>query len=1175
MNSFFTQQHQSIYNFFLRVGLLLLLFTVDIKSQHVIAAGEKHSLYVCSNGTIVGSGTNASGQLGDYSVTETHTNTLVVTMTSVTGIAAGRAHSMALVSNGTIWAWGDNTYGQMGNYTFATPQYGATGIMNISGSIAIAAGNNSCYSLNNDGSVWAWGSNSSGQLGDGTLITKNYAVKVQNLNSVVAIAGGIDFAMALKSDGTVWTWGSNAFGQCGDNTLTDRYTPVKVIGLSGIKSIASNGRSGYALKSDGTVWAWGDNSSGQLGDNTTQQRLTPVQVVGLSDVRLISGGSNYGLAIKKDGTGWGWGDNSYGQLGDGTQVARYTAVPVGLNISGLQDITGSIEGYHTIALLSNTTVKTWGHNANGQLGNNSVAAAVTSPVIPINLCVIGYALNISFAAQSNINCTGEKTGSASVYVSGGNPPYTYDWLPYGGNSSTATGLGAGTYTCIVSDNNSISGTYTFTITEPPAVTVSSTVQSVPCYGQSTGSIALNVSGGSPPYTYTWSPAVSNSSTAANLSAGLYTCTITDKNNCLRSETFTIQQASALSLQLAHTNALCHGNLTGTASVTVNGGTANYTYTWSPGGNTSASISGLGAGSYTCTVTDANQCTKSTVATISEPPALTASTQQQQVLCYGGNNGSATVTVSGGTLPYTYLWSPGGSTTPSINNLSAGNFVCTITDKNNCILTQHFSITQPNKISGVISGEKILCYGDSTGSAAINISGGTSPYTFHWLPYGGTAAQANHLAAGTYSCLVTDANNCDYMSTINITEPSRLTATSTQQHALCKGSNTGNISITAAGGTLPYTYLWSPSGALGASVTNLSAGTYTCTIKDSANCTLVKIMHITKPDALQLQLSTVHVDCFGQNTGSVTTTVSGGTPGYTYAWLPGGGSAASLSNLGAGSYTCMVTDNNNCKTEEQVSITQSNGLNIQFNQPAVCLGDSSKVMAQVSGGNAPYQYNWSPAAVNASSISALQNNTLTYTLTVTDAKNCTKQQSILSVVYPLPQVLVSSNAPNNVFLYEDETSLLCLQDLTPQASQWNWVFDNNQVSNSSSPCFKVDEDREYCAQLVVSDVNGCKNQYKTCIKVEIPEIVVPTVFTPNNDGSNNNFFIKCTGYSDLSCTIYNRWGSKVYNWSGLSGSWDGHIQNGDEACDGTYFCTLELTNLQGTKKKKTTYILLVR
>ena len=287
------------------------------------------------------------------------------------GLSAGDRFTIALKSDGTVWAWGDNSYGQLGDGT-NTNRNEPEQVPGLNNVIAISAGSSHSTALKNDGTVWAWGKNNSGQLGDGTWINKNEPVQVINLTDVKEISSGCCHSMTLKNDGTVWAWGDNYYGQLGNGGYIDRNQPVQASGLTDVKEISAGGFHSMALKNDGMVWAWGENYHGQLGignvgDNLP--RITPVEVSVLTDVTAISAGGNHSLAIKNNDTVWAWGYGQYGQLGNGTTSSDEIEP---LQITGLTDVLKIIAGWnHSLAIKSDGTVLSWGMNFCGQLGDGT------------------------------------------------------------------------------------------------------------------------------------------------------------------------------------------------------------------------------------------------------------------------------------------------------------------------------------------------------------------------------------------------------------------------------------------------------------------------------------------------------------------------------------------------------------------------------------------------------------------------------------------------------------------------------------------------------------------------------------------------------------------------------------------------------------------------------------
>ena len=314
----------------------------------------------------------------------------------VSAIAGGEYYSLALKSDGTVWAWGENSVGQLGDGTTIN-RSNAVQVSGLSGVIAIAAGAYHSLALKSDGTVWAWGANSLGQLGDGTTINRSNAVQASGLSGVIAIAAGQYYSLALKSDGTVWAWGDNNYGQLGEATVdyNPHPTPVQVGGLSGVVAVAAGDAHSLAMKSDGSVWAWGNNGWGQLGNGTTIYYSTPVQASGLSGVIAIAGGGSHSLALKADDTVWAWGLDVDGELGPlGTSGYGPNPKPVLVSdLSGAIAIAGG--GFHSLALKSDGTVWAWGGNFYGELGNGTTVSRILAvPVQGLNNPCMTFSVSI-------------------------------------------------------------------------------------------------------------------------------------------------------------------------------------------------------------------------------------------------------------------------------------------------------------------------------------------------------------------------------------------------------------------------------------------------------------------------------------------------------------------------------------------------------------------------------------------------------------------------------------------------------------------------------------------------------------------------------------------------------------------------------------------------------------
>jgi alpha-tubulin suppressor-like RCC1 family protein len=472
-------------------------FTIKVTDNNSVSDSQEFDITIKSAGYLYNWGDGTSGQLGIGSTTDKYSPVQPNDLTSSTfvSIASGGLHSLALASDGTVYAWGSNTKGQIGdNYTINRTAPVQT--YNIDNITTISAGYLHSLALDKDGAVWGWGDNTYGQLGIGSSTTyKKAPVQVTALQNVdiVAVSAGDYHSLSLDSTGTVWAWGYNNKGQIGDTTSTTRLSPVKVTGgeqggtyLTDITAIYAGSNHNLALDSSGNIWSWGDNTAGQLGNNDTTLSKTPVQVHPSSDFAAIAAGSAHSLAIDSSGDVWAWGDNTYGELGIGSTISKRVPTRI-TSISGMASIAA---GYsHSLAVNEYGSVYVWGYNNNGQLGNGNTTTVKSPALLDIldgsTLSIAAKVYN-SMAISSTVldeleitttSLSDGKVGTAyskTLTATGGSGTYiwtkTSGTLPTGFTLSTAgkisgtpTTSGTFTFSVKVTDSNSHYVTKSFSI----------------------------------------------------------------------------------------------------------------------------------------------------------------------------------------------------------------------------------------------------------------------------------------------------------------------------------------------------------------------------------------------------------------------------------------------------------------------------------------------------------------------------------------------------------------------------------------------------------------------------------------------------------------------------------------------------------------------------------------
>lgn len=824
-----------------------------------VETGDDHVMALQNNGKLFAWGFNQSGQLGNGNTINQSSPVQIGSSIFWVGMASGQTgtnnvtQTLGVAADGKVYSWGNNVYGQLGNTgsNDSNPHPVPTQISTLTNIVNVECGYGSSYALGANGVLYSWGYNNKGQLGDGTNNDIYFPVTV----SVVPVgwsrvAGGELFSMALKSNGTLWSWGDNSFGQLGTGSSSSSLTPVQVLGTDFTKFACGQSHS-LAIKADGSLWAWGKNTNGQLGIGNTDNLIhsTPAQIGLGAKWVSVSCGDGYSMAIQANGTLWAWGDNSFGQLGNGTIGSTPETLPVQV---GSLDNWVDVEcgANFTLVIKADGTLWSWGNNNSGQLGLGSTASEFTTPQQVtavstnnwISLAVAGggaHALgitsngNIYSWGANNHHQLGDGTTNphnapiqiAYFQTSSLNGLTVYcgsfhslaivnngDIYAWGENSNGQLGLG---------DN-------TFRSTPAPVLSQSKVI-SIGCGFNHTSLIKSD-------RTLVCSAGLNNAGQLGNNS--------TIDNNTFQCVAVVPCVSPTVPTLSSSSSAICG---TGTVVLSITGGSLNdgTAWRWYSGscggtligtGNTlsvvlSATTTYYARGEGGCAAP--GNCANITV-TVTAPPAVNLTTTDV-TNCFGGNNGAVTLTMSGGTGPYSYDWvssiscltasncsflgagaycqfSQCHGVTQNLSNLSAGTYSVTVTESGTgCISTASAVINQPALlVVNASASSNTVCSG---GSVTLNASGAV---TYSWSPTIGLSNPfvanpvATVTASTTYTVTGTDANGCTATATQTITVTTGTVAPPviTGPNAVC-GLLTGIYSATSAGAV---SYTWTvPSG----------------------------------------------------------------------------------------------------------------------------------------------------------------------------------------------------------------------------------------------------------------------------------------------------------------------------------------------------------------------------
>ncbi len=514
---------------------------------------------------------------------------------------------------------------------------------------------------------------------------------------------------------------------------------------------------------------------------------------------------------------------------------------------------------------------------------------------------------------NDVSCNGGDDGTATANVSNGATPIAYLWSN-GGTTQSIANLQAGTYSVTATDGNNCEVIGNITILEPSALSIASVSQvNVNCNGNSTGEATVEVAGGTPGYTYLWDdPFGQSTQTATNLAAGTYNPTITDNNGCTITTSVEITEPDALEANVSSTDETAAGANDGTATANPTGGTPGYLYQWDdPNASTTSMISDLAPGTYCVTVTDNNACTTSACVEINpfSCGGITTTFSTSDVSCNGLSDGSASIATTGGTEPYTYAWSDGG-TGASRSDLSSDAYSVTCTDADNCTTTITFTINEPPAIVLTMTSTEESEIGAGDGTATADATGGTGGFSYVWNT-GDMTATIENLVGGTYCVTVSDASGCTEEDCVEVSVGNCGAALNFgATDVSCNGGADGTANVVVTAGNPPFTIEWS-NGGTGDMISGLTAGVYTATVTDPTGCALMGSVEVFEPTPVEaLILNQMDLACEGDETGSINGGASGGILPHTFEWSTGSNDPT-ITNLPAGTYSLTVTDLNMC------------------------------------------------------------------------------------------------------------------------------------------------------------------------------------------------------------------------------------------------------------------------
>ena len=757
--------------------------------------------------------------------------------------------------------------------------------------------------------------------------------------------------------------------------------------------------------------------------------------------------------------------------------------------------------------------------------------------------------------EGPVSCPGSNDGTIVLFALGGSGPYTYDWNDGEFDTEVSTNLAPGTYDLVVTDASGCTANQSYIIEEPSALIDTTYKQNIGCGEVNTGQAAI-VSSLAMNYQVNWDNGATGDS-LFNLSPGTYKGYISTDNGCIDSVEIDLTAVDFF-IETSNDTPAC-GNVNGenalitaNAYVTALGNPdANFQYEWNdPNNQITDTAFALTPGDYIVTVTDLNSgCVKEEEVFITAPDPITVNNILEEETCIGLGDGSVIFDIRGGVPGYNYDWGDDFfRTDPGRNDLTAGNYVVTITDDNGCTLETAFTIEAPDSIQLSFTTEPVSCV-NPTGSATVIATGGSGDFDYRWNdPDQQTSDIATGLTAAEFEVNIIDrTTGCTAVGRVMITEEEPLEINVTSTPSFCAENASGTATVEVVSGSGNYTYLWDDETAQEtATAENLAPGEYMILVIDEMGCEESKSITVeNQATTTDISFTTQDISCEGDANGSIEVEVVGDAAEYNYRWSTES-IAKSLDNLEGGTYILTITDENGCATIDSVTIVEPTLLTGNFQEaPISCHGErDGQIDIAMEGGTAPFQYSIDGSAFSGSSNFAdLRPNI--YEVVVKDANGCEVDLGTVSLQEPEEinvvidrQLITDAGRPITIdSKVENGQGLI----------SYEWISDSEQASiicaDCESPLVQPSFGQNY--EVVVTDEMGCTatSSIKLLVK-QSRGIYVPTGFSPNDDGYNDVLTVHGQeGTTILSFKLFDRWGELVYQSNNfpvneLNMGWDG-------------------------------------